>query len=268
MAAALTALPSLARANDSTAVLGAGGIVLTKSDDISMESEDLQVGDSRIRVSYVFKNNGPADVKTEVAFPVPGIPICDEDHDDVCNATNLAIGPDESNPLRFKLFVEGKEVPFKTEKRREMNGGTGHLFVTHHWEQVFPMGRTISIAHEYVPARGGSYIGYVSDSAPLRQELSEAYCVGPKLMQSLVRFHGDELEYNFVHYILKTGANWKGPIKNFKLTIVKRSPDDKVSTCISDTKRVSSTRFEVLRHDFTPADDLKIVFFSKTPPPP
>jgi hypothetical protein len=63
VAVSITCWSSLTRANDSTAVLGAGGLVLTKSQDISMESEELEVGDSLIRVRYVFKNEGAADVK-------------------------------------------------------------------------------------------------------------------------------------------------------------------------------------------------------------
>jgi hypothetical protein len=263
---AIAIAPSIARANDSTAVLGAGGLVLTKSADVSMESEDLEISDALVRVSYVFKNDGPADVTTEVAFPVPGIPICDDDHSDECLGKSAAIVPGD-NPMRFKLFVEGKPTAFQTEDREELKGGVGFRWVTHHWRQVFPKGRSISIAHEYAPARGGSYIGYVADSEALRKELAETYCVGPKLMGNLVRRKDIDDEYNFVHYILKTGANWKGPIKSFKLTIVKRAPDDKVSTCITDTKRVSPTRFQVVRHDFTPTEDLKLVFFSKTPPP-
>jgi Domain of unknown function (DUF4424) len=40
-----------------------------------------------------------------------------------------------------------------------------------------------------------------------------------------------------VHYILKSGANWKGPIQKFKLTLVKRTPKDKISLCMPDTKK-------------------------------
>ena len=50
VALSLAGAPRLARANDSTAVLAAGGLVLTKSQDISMESEDLQISDALIRV--------------------------------------------------------------------------------------------------------------------------------------------------------------------------------------------------------------------------
>ena len=70
--------------------------------------------------------------------------------------------------------------------------------------------------------------------------------------------------YWTVHYILTTGANWKGPIKNFKLTIAKHVPADKVSVCIPDTRKVSPTTFEVVRHDFVPKEDLNILFIPAT----
>jgi hypothetical protein len=63
-----------------------------------------------------------------------------------------------------------------------------------------------------------------------------------------------------VHYILTTGANWKGPIGTFKLTIAKNSPKDKVSVCLPDTRKTSPLTFEVVRHDFVPTQDLKVLF--------
>lgn len=67
-----------------------------------------------------------------------------------------------------------------------------------------------------------------------------------------------------VHYILTTGANWKGPIKSFKLTIAKESPNDKVSVCLPDTRKATPTTFEVVRKDFLPTQDLKILFIPST----
>src|SRR5512142_3146984 len=60
-----------AHANDSAAVIGAGGLELTKSDSIVMESEDLYLSLPEVRVSYVFRNTSDRDVETVVAFPLP-----------------------------------------------------------------------------------------------------------------------------------------------------------------------------------------------------
>ena len=130
---------SSARANDSSAELGAGGIVFTKSTDVSMDSEDLSISKTRVRVSYVFTNSGPDDVKTEVAFPVPPLPICDDAHDDTCTSIEMRV-VDGDNPMQFKLTVDGKPKAFETAKQREMKDGVGTVSITYHWEQVFPKG--------------------------------------------------------------------------------------------------------------------------------
>lgn len=73
LAAALALTPA-ARANDSTAELRAGGLVLKKTDAIAMRSEDLFISPERVRVVYEFENLTKADVETEVAFPLPDVP--------------------------------------------------------------------------------------------------------------------------------------------------------------------------------------------------
>src|SRR5580698_11404890 len=152
----LLGLAASARANDTTAELGAGGIVFTRSTDVSMDSEDLWISKTRVRVSYVFTNSGTGDVKTEVAFPVPPLPICDEDHDEVCNDINLRV-VEGDNPMRFRLTVDGKPKAFQTTKQSQMKDGVGAVSITYHWEQVFPKGRSVRIEHEYVPMAGGTY---------------------------------------------------------------------------------------------------------------
>ena len=60
-----------AHANDSTARLGAGGLELTRSDQIRMAEEVLEISQTQIRVHYKFFNDSRIDVKTIVAFPMP-----------------------------------------------------------------------------------------------------------------------------------------------------------------------------------------------------
>ena len=239
-----------ARANDSSALLEAGGIVLTKSADVSMESEELWISRKLVKVSYLFKNSGPADLTTEVAFPMPAIPVCeDPDHGDCDGDIQLVRGP---NPMQFKLTVDGRPATFKTDEKTEMKRGVGKKWITLHWTQTFPKDRTVAITHQYVPVAGGFFSSGQDD-----RKLADVYCVGPKLLPQL---RGAEHFIWVVHYILTTGANWKGPIKRFKLTIAKESPKDKVSLCIPDTRRTSPTTFEVTRENFVPGQDLEILF--------
>jgi hypothetical protein len=152
---------------------------------------------------------------------------------------------------------------FETEKKTTVGkDGVGSKAITHHWEQVFPAQKTVSIAHEYVPVAGGFF---TSDDPAFDREMSETYCVGPKLQKALVR---DQQFIWAVHYILKTGANWKGPIGSFKLTLVKDNPGDKVSVCLPDTRKATPTTFEVTRTNFVPDKDLKILFVPALEPKP
>lgn len=222
-----------------------------------MESEDLSISRHRVRVSYSFRNTGHDDLRTEVAFPVPGFLVCDDSDNGDCDG-DMQIDERSSNPMKFKLLVDGREQPFKTEKKRtEVRKGEGTLWITHHWEQVFPKDRSITITHEYVPVAGGFFTPTGRGDDRFEHEMADLYCVGPKLMRVLT---GEQQFVWAVHYILTTGANWKGPIGTFKLTIVKDSSKDKVSVCIPDTRRTSPTTFEVSRRDFVPKQDLKILF--------
>ena len=71
--AAATILGGTASANDSTAALGAGGLTLTRTEDIRMASEDLFIGKDEIRVSYSFVNESGKPITTRVAFPLPDL---------------------------------------------------------------------------------------------------------------------------------------------------------------------------------------------------
>ncbi|RWP32504.1 DUF4424 domain-containing protein [Mesorhizobium sp.] len=70
-ALALSATPVFA--NDSIAELGTGGLILSRSDAVAMESEDLYISPEKVTVDYVFRNITDKDVDAIVAFPMPDI---------------------------------------------------------------------------------------------------------------------------------------------------------------------------------------------------
>ncbi|TIX54867.1 MAG: DUF4424 domain-containing protein [Mesorhizobium sp.] len=70
-AMALSATPVFA--NDSIAELGTGGLIVSRSDAVAMESEDLYISPEKVTVDYVFRNNTDKDVDAIVAFPMPDI---------------------------------------------------------------------------------------------------------------------------------------------------------------------------------------------------
>jgi hypothetical protein len=104
-------------ANDSTAELTTGGLVLTKSSDIELRSEDLYVSPAQIRVSYRFYNASPADMTTLVAFPMPDITVADV-------GTNITLPTsDPHNLLGFSTSVDGAPVKARILQKVLARGG-------------------------------------------------------------------------------------------------------------------------------------------------
>jgi hypothetical protein len=108
--------PSVVLANDSTAELAAGGLVLTKNTAIVMQSEDLFISDKEVKVHYVFANKTNADVTVTVAFPMPDITI--EGMDDNISIPNQ----DAVNFLGFSTVADGKPVNAQVEQKVVKNG--------------------------------------------------------------------------------------------------------------------------------------------------
>jgi hypothetical protein len=114
---ACVATPALA--NDSTAMLATGGLVLVKTDDIEMRSEDLFISMEKIRVVYRFFNKSATDVTTTVAFPMPDLEFSDN--------FDIAIpNPDSPNFLGFQTIVNGRPVTADIEQRAFATDGTEH----------------------------------------------------------------------------------------------------------------------------------------------
>jgi hypothetical protein len=239
-------------ANDSAATLAAGGIVLTKSDGIVLEREDLTIGARRVRVAYVFRNVSGEDIRTRVAFALPST-------EDELGDIVWADAQRPENPMRFSVVVDGVPQPFETETK---DGWAIH----HHWMQTFPKDRPVSVVHEYVPVAGSFAVGFPQfPYEDAERELARRYCVGPKLLD-WVRTRGGD--YALVHYVLRTGANWRGPIGRFTLTLEKDAPDGKVSLCFPGRPvETSPTTFVFERTDFEPRQDLQVFFMRRATVP-
>ncbi len=104
-------------ANDSTAQLGVGGLVLTQNAGIAMQSEDLRISVKSIDIDYVFQNDGDADVTTIVAFPLPRLSGNDEDF-----GVELPRENDPIDFIGFKIEVDGKQITPQVEQRASVLG--------------------------------------------------------------------------------------------------------------------------------------------------
>src|SRR5215470_5349597 len=101
---------SPSRANDSRAELAVGGLVFTKSAEISIESEDLTITPENVTVRYVFLNQSASPVTLTVAFPLPDI--------DLADGANVAFpAGDPVNFVGFSTKVDGKPINFSVNQR-------------------------------------------------------------------------------------------------------------------------------------------------------
>jgi hypothetical protein len=110
-------LAGAALANDSTAELAAGGLVLKTTDSIEMRSEDLFISQKEVVVKYRFQNTSAAPVSTVVAFPMPDI-----GGEGFFESDNGLPSDDATNLLQFHTTVDGKPVKAEVEQKALVNG--------------------------------------------------------------------------------------------------------------------------------------------------
>ncbi|WP_348644435.1 DUF4424 domain-containing protein [Rhizobium sp. AQ_MP] len=102
-------------ANDSMATLGAGGLIFTRSEEITMAKEDLYISPEKVEVKYLYRNTTDKPVKTIVAFPMPKIggPV------EIMSAV-----PDEQsdNFMDFSVVQDGEEIEANLQQRVLVRG--------------------------------------------------------------------------------------------------------------------------------------------------
>src|SRR5262249_51143449 len=142
-------------------------------------------------------------------------------------------------------------------------------------QQIFPLDRSISVEHRYKPSVGSSADTILRK--PLRQnkalgtELGRyrtEFCVSDSFLAAVDKLASSNsgkpaVQERRISYILSTGANWAGPIKNFKLSIDPGGGDRLVSFCTGGLKATSPNSLEFTATDFKPNADLKILFVGR-----
>ena len=325
-ALALAGVGAAALANDGTAEMTAGGLVLRDNRDVDMLDEDLFIAMGQVRVRYVFRNQSPRDVQVIVAFPMP-----DRDMEGGWYSSVATVSG-------FRTLADGRPVPVQIEERAILNGvdrtaelrrlqvpvtadadgnesrvseALGRLSraqqqqlanaglieiqdngdaqhpsrdfvplwksrITYYWTQNFPAGRNLVIEHSYRPGAGGSVgTGLVSAeyraSAEGRQFIAR-YCADQSFLAAVDRMaraqHQDFaiLPEQTVGYVLTTGASWRSPIGRFRLVVDKGRPENIVSFCGEGVRRISPTRFEMVRTNWRPTQDLNIIVLQPRSP--
>src|SRR5262249_40904415 len=119
-------------------------------------------------------------------------------------------------------------------------------------QQVFPPARSVTVEHQYRPSTGSSpdtiLRASLRRSSALSQEFAryrKEYCIQHSFLAELDKRAGSgeantvKLQERRISYVLKTGANWAGPIRSFKLTIDPGGSDRLVSFCPGQLKASS-----------------------------
>ncbi|MDE2596501.1 MAG: DUF4424 family protein [Sphingomonadales bacterium] len=136
--------------------------------------------------------------------------------------------------------------------------------------QLFPAGKTVEVTHRYAPLAGGSVGGAFNrqyrQEDYARQRIAQ-YCVDRDFLAAFDRRQsagtkgGAEPFYmeHWIHYLLKPGANWRGPIGDFRLVVDKGRADNMVSFCMNGVRKISPTQFEVRRTNYEPDRNIAVL---------
>jgi hypothetical protein len=311
-------------ANDTSAELSVGGLVFTRSAEVSLESEDLTITPDLVTVKYRFLNHAPTPVTLTIAFPLPDIDLSEgesysipsldstnfvgfetkvdgapvkftvhqtaflgsQDISAALHAANvplLPLGPEEirlaelPQATRDQLIKQGLLLPNGTDDQ-------GHQLYEGAWtvktavvrQQTFPPNRPVTVEHRYHTSVGMSFDTVLRKGLRLNKAMAaevekyrKEYCVSDAFLASLDRLGGDgqanttKLQERRISYVLKTGANWAGPIKDFNLTVDKQKPDRLISFCPNQGRASTPTLTQFTAKDFTPDRDLKILIVGK-----
>lgn len=184
-----------------------------------------------------------------------------------------ALAPD----MRAKLIKDGLLIPLGMDEKGEQLYGPGWLVTTAFTrKQIFPPGQVVSVEHRYKTSLGVSQDTILRKAlrnddgmAAMLDRYRKDYCLPDDFFGGLDKLAGSDpgntakLQERRIAYVLKTGANWSGPIRNFRLVVDKGRADRLVSFCFDNVKKISPTAFEASLENFTPTQDLKILLIGK-----
>jgi hypothetical protein len=148
------------------------------------------------------------------------------------------------------------------------------LRTTFYWEQPFPAKSETVIEHRYKPSVGAS--AQTSLGSPLvakepwYDEYKRKYCLDADFFATIDRLRkaaksefGPPYAEQRIDYVLRTGANWSGPIGQFRLVVDKGDAGNLVSFCGQGIRKASETKYEMTKTGFSPEGDLAVLILVK-----
>jgi hypothetical protein len=153
------------------------------------------------------------------------------------------------------------------------------LKTTYYWQQTFPSQQELVIEHQYKPSVGssvGTRVGtpiskdpqFAADDKAQAAAYTAKYCMDASFVAAAARAQQAATKANAnvgeerIDYILKTGANWAGPIADFTLTLDKGNANSLLSFCGTGVKKLSPTQFQVHYTNYTPTSDLAVLILT------
>lgn len=147
---------------------------------------------------------------------------------------------------------------------------------TYAFEAHFPVGETVVVEHSYTPSVGGtagvSFMGEPYEGYDPRAEYTKKFCMDEAFVRAVERTMtpGEPWSAPFteswISYILTTGANWNGPIGDFRLVVDKGEPDNLVSFCGEGVTKIGPTTFEMKKTDYYPSEELHVLILNRYEP--
>jgi hypothetical protein len=178
---------------------------------------------------------------------------------------------------RDKLVDEGLLVPIgQTEQGKPIYGAGWKVKTSAVRQQTFPPNKPVLVEHRYKTSLGMSFDTVMRRALRQKDGMQKEveryrkdYCITDKFLADVDKLAGNaaantaRVQERRISYVLKTGANWAGPIKQFRLLVDTRKADRLVSFCGPNLKTISPTTTEATAKDFTPDKDLKILIVGR-----
>jgi hypothetical protein len=178
---------------------------------------------------------------------------------------------------RTRLVDEGLLMPAGTNDKGRQQYAVAWVAKTSAVRQeTFPPNQKVLVEHRYHPSVGTSsdtiLRSALRNSKPLAPEIERyrrEYCITDAFLAELDKRAGNGkankamIGERRVSYVLKTGANWAGPIRSFKLTVEPGGHDRLVSFCAGRLKPAPANPMEFTAENFKPDEDLKILIVGR-----
>lgn len=299
---AATATAGPAHANGSVSEFAAGGVTFKEEPQISIAREDLTLSVDSVKVHYDFKSDAKGALTRTIGFPLPKVPQDDspdslgggmENDGDPRNYMHFEVsvnGQPLAPTLHEYAWFNGENIterlkalgvpvfappdedlsdlPEATVKALEKDGLAhmdGDFLIVrwdyqavYEWSQDFAPGVTkVDIAYQPLTGAPSDYGDFFEAG-----EGAKTYCVDEEFRKRLksLRDTGKYPDALTLGYILTTANNWQGPIAEFNLKV--ESGKDSIASLCPPKGTNAAGPFEWHATDFTPEQDLKVLFFA------